>query len=52
MFGFIKKMLITVMTFVGCGALKCVSMNDQDFKVRPASMNTNSNEPLVYPYSK
>ena len=29
MFGFIKKMFITTMTFVGCGALKCLSMGNQ-----------------------
>ena len=39
------------MTFVGCGALKCVSMSDQECKVRPAIININSNESLFYPYS-
>ena len=39
MFRFIKKMFITAITFVGCGALK------------PVVMNINSNEPLFYPYS-
>ena len=56
MFGFIKKMFFTAMTFVSCGALnaiplKCVSMSDQECKVRPIIMNINSNEPLFYPYS-
>ena len=51
MFGFIKKLLITAMTFVGCGALKCVSMSNQDCKIRPVIINVNSNEPLFYPYS-
>ena len=48
MFGFIKKMFITAMTFVGSGALKCVSMSDQECKVRPAIINITSNEPLPY----
>ena len=29
MSGYIKRMFIVAMTFVGCGALKCVSMNNQ-----------------------
>ena len=48
MFRFIKKMFITAMTFVGCGALQ---YDNQECKVRPAIMNINSNEPLFYPYS-
>ena len=57
MFGFVKKMFIAAMAFVGCGTLissnplKCVSMSNQECKVRPAMVNINSNEPLFYPYS-
>ena len=55
MFGFIKKMFITATTafttFLSCNALKCVSMNNREFKVRPEIMNINSNETLFYPYS-
>ena len=55
MFGFIKKMFITAAaaftTFLSCNALKCVSMNNREFKVRPEIMNINSNETLFYPYS-
>ena len=51
MLGFIKKVFIAAMTFVGCGALNCVSVSNLQRKVRPAIMNTNSNEPLFYPYS-
>ena len=51
MFRFVKKMFIAAMTFVGCGALKCVSMSDQECKIRPAIMSINSNRPLFYPYS-
>ena len=39
------------MTFLCCSALKCVSMNNQVCKVRPAIMNINSNESSFYPYS-
>ena len=44
-------MFIEVMTFVRCGALKCVSMINQDCKVKPAMVNTNNNESLFYTYS-
>ena len=31
--------------------LKCISMNNQECKVRPEIVNFNSNEPLFYPFS-
>ena len=31
--------------------LKCVSMGNQERRVRPVIMSTNNNEPLFYPYS-
>ena len=31
--------------------LECVSMNNQECKVRPEIVNVNSNEPLFYPFS-
>ena len=31
--------------------LECVSMNNQECKVRPEVVNVNSNEPLFYPFS-
>ena len=39
------------MSFLTCNALKCVSMNNQECKVRPEIININSNEPLFYPCS-
>ena len=39
------------MTFFTCSALKCVSMSNQECKIRPETININSNEPLLYPYS-
>ena len=32
-------------------SLECVSMNDQECKVRTKIVNVNSNEPLFYPFS-
>ena len=56
MFGFIKKIFITAMTFFSCNALntiplKCVSMSNQECKLRPVIMDINSNKPSFYPYS-
>ena len=34
MFGFIKKTFVVAMTFFSCNALKCVSMNNQECKIR------------------
>ena len=34
-----------------CNALKCISMNNQECKIRPKIINSNSNEPSFYPYS-
>ena len=31
--------------------MKCVSMSNQECKIRPATMNINSNETLFYLYS-
>ena len=39
------------MKFFGCSTLKCVSMNNQECKVRPEILNISSNEPSFYPYS-
>ena len=49
MFGFIKKIFFTATTFFSCNALnaiplRCVSMNNQECKVRPEISNINSNE--------
>ena len=42
--------------FFGCNLssvnpLECVSMNNQECKVRPEIVNVNSNEPLFYPFN-
>ena len=56
MFGFIGNMFITAMTFVGWGAfngipLRYVSMSNEEYKLRPAIMNINSNKFLFHSYS-
>ena len=55
MFGFIKKMFIASMTFVipnilNVNSLEYVSMNNQECKARPKTIDINNNEPLFYPY--
>ena len=44
------------MTFYGCNLssvnpLECVSMNNQEWKVRPEIGNVNSDEPVFYPFN-
>ena len=51
MFGFIKGCLFAAMMFFGCNlpsvnSLKCISMNNQECKVRPQIVNVNSKEPV------
>ena len=38
------------MIFFGCSVLKCVSMNNQECKIR-SIIDLNSNDPTFYPYS-
>ena len=56
MFGFIKKYFFTAMTVFSCNVLNvnflCVSMNNQECKIRPEIINVNINEPTFYPYIK
>ena len=57
MFGFIKKAFLaglTVLSYVNqlsTNQLSCISMNNQECKVRPEIINVNSNEPIFYPFS-
>ena len=49
MSGFIKKCFFTALMLFGCNlssvnSLKCVSMNNQECKVRPEIFNVNSDE--------
>ena len=52
-FSFVKKVLVlglTVLSSSITGALNCVSMNNQKFKVRPKIVDINSNSPMFYPF--
>ena len=56
MFGFIKKVLVVAMTFFGfkpsnVNSLECVSMSNQECKIRSEIINVNTNEPVFYPFS-
>ena len=35
----------------GVNSLKCISMNNQEFKVRSQIVNVNSEEPVFFPFS-
>ena len=57
MFGFIKKIFLTGLTILSylnplsATPLSCISMNNQECKVRPEIINVNSDEPVFYPFS-
>ena len=55
MFAFVKKCFFIAMIFFGCNVLdvnplRCVSMNNQECKISTKIIDTNKNEPLLYPY--
>ena len=56
MFGFIKKVFFTVMTFfnfnlLNLNSIECVSMNNQECRTRTKIINISNNEPVFYPFS-
>ena len=60
MFGFIKKCfftgLIFLSTLTGVNSLNtiplsCISMNNQECKVRPQIFNVNGDDPVFFPFS-
>ena len=56
MFGFIKKVFFTAVTFfsfnlLSVNSLECVSMNNQECKVTEEVINVNTNNPVFYPFS-
>ena len=55
MFEFVKKCFFTglalLSTLTSISSLSCVSMNNQECKVRPQIVNVNSDEPVFYPFS-
>ena len=55
MFEFIKQIFISTMIFFGnlsnVNPLECISIKNQECKVRPEIININSNNPIFYPFS-
>ena len=55
MFGFIKQVFVTGLTILSsvnqlsATPLKCISMTNQECKVRTEIVNVNSKEPVFYP---
>ena len=53
-FSFVEKVFVlgvTVLSSSIIGALNCISMNNQECKVRPEIVDVNSNDPIFYPFS-
>ena len=55
MFAFIKKMFyigsLFLSSLVSTTSINCISMKNQECKVRPEIVNVNSNEPIFYLFS-
>ena len=55
MFRFIKQIFISVMMFFGSlsceNALECIPIKNEECKVRPEIINTNSNNPIFFSFS-
>ena len=55
MFGFMKRIFVSALMFFGSlssvNSLQCISINNQECKIRPEIVNVNSNESSFYPYS-
>ena len=55
MLEFVKKCFFTgvslLSTFTSVNSLSCLSMNNQECKVRPEIVNVNNDEPVFYPFS-
>ena len=52
MFQFIKRCFYAASTFLtSVNSLSCISMNNQECKVRPEIINVNSNVSIFYPFN-
>ena len=55
MLGFIKKCFFTGLAFLSTltsiNLLSCISMNNQECKVRPQIINLNGDKPAFFPFS-
>ena len=52
-FSFVKKVFVLGLTILSSitNALECVSMKNQECKVRPEIVDNNSNNSIFYPFS-
>ena len=52
-FSFVKKVFVLGLPVLSniTNALECISMKNQECKVRPEIININSNNPIFYPFS-
>ena len=52
-FSFVKTVFVLGLTVLSnfINVLDCVSMKNQEWKVRPEIININSNNPIFYPFS-
>ena len=52
-FSFVKKVFVLGLTILSniTNALECISLNNQECKVRPEIISINSNSPIFYPFS-
>ena len=54
MFGFIKKVILTVLSWVNplsVNLLSCISMSNQRLRTRSQVVNVNGDEPAFFPFS-
>ena len=55
MFIFIKQIFISALKYFNnlssVNSLECISIKNQERKVRPEIVNVNSNNPIFYPFS-
>ena len=53
-FSLVKKVFVLELIVLSnsiTGALKCISMNNQECKIRPEIVDVSSNNPIFYPFS-
>ena len=55
MFRFMKPIFISAMIFFGCNlssvnSLQCISISNQECRVRPEIVSVNSKEPAFFPF--
>ena len=55
MFKFVKQIFISAMMFLNnilnVNPLECISLKNQECKIRPKIIDVNSNDPIFYPFS-